>query len=76
MKVYNSTLTNPIARRTLLKVTVEKKGNKFRQTTELGTALPNGTVRWTNYNKLRKNLSNADRMAFNAAITNLLLENK
>lgn len=67
MKVIERNLDHELLRRTKLRVTVEKKGRKISTTVELGTVTPHGT-RWTQYNKLRKQLTHRERASIESQI--------
>lgn len=67
MKVITTTLQQPIARRTELRIEIEKRGRKIKTNVELGTITPHGT-RWTQYNKLRKQLTHHERTAVESQI--------
>lgn len=60
-----ASLPEPIIRRTLLRVTIEKKkaliGKKHKVTIELGSSRPGGQVRWNNLTKLTRNINTAQR---------------
>lgn len=74
-KVFETSLQEPVQRRTVLKVTVEQSHRKTRVTTELGTVTPH-TIRWTNYNKLRKTLTRQERAAIESQIIRLCADTK
>lgn len=67
MKVIERKLQQPIARRTELRVEIEKHGRKIRTSVHLGTVTPHGT-RWTQYNKLRKQLTHHERTSIESQI--------
>ena len=67
MKVISVTLQQAIARRTEMKVSIEKRGPKIKTNVELGTVTPHG-IRWTQYNKLRKQLTHHERTSIESQL--------
>lgn len=77
MKVITHRLHNPVLRRSVLKLTFKRKGKNraMHVTLELGTILPGGSVRWTNYTKLKKQLTNKQQEEVTGLAKEITIQN-